>query len=124
MTIYLTPLEQYREGVLSAVQALRVLAIDLGETEDEIAKHEIAREAIRDQIAQIVAACGKVEIAGLAQFELTAPSVTKRYDRGKVERLMDQLRDEGYGPIAERIRQCRTESERVGSLRITWEKAR
>ncbi len=120
MNIY----EQWREGEISDMQALHALCSDLGEAENEIEGYEATKRQIRDQISHIVSRTGTIELTGVGKLEITAPVVVKSYSPKMIDALMDQLRDEGYGPIEERIRQCRTESPRVGSLRITREKAR
>lgn len=114
---------EWEVGTVTDVQALHTLTSDLGEVESELAPLEAQRSALRDQIARIVAHAGnKVELTGFGTLVITQPGITTSYDAKALDALVIRLMGDGYGPIAEQIAQCRRESARAGSLRITREK--
>lgn len=116
--------DQWKDGNLTDLQAIRALCSNLGEIESELAPLEAEKQATRDKIAIIIDKIGTTEIAGFGKLEMTSPTVTKSYSKDKIDELIERLCEEGYWPIAQRIRQCRTESPRAGGLRITREKSK
>lgn len=98
---------------------LRALCYDLGEVESQIAPLEAERQQLRDKISLVLARMGnKAELAGFGKLELTAPAVVHSYDKKRLDELLIALAGEAP-EIAERLAQCRTESARIGGLRIT-----
>lgn len=116
--------EQWRSGQLGAQQAIGMLASELGEVESELTPLEKERSKLRDHLSYIVSLVGTTKIPDFGQIQLTDPCVIKRYDRAALDSLIGRLIEDGYGPIAQQIAQCRREDMRAGSLRITREKAR
>ena len=82
------PYLKWADGFLTDHQALRELCMSLGELERELEPLSKEREALRTRIADIVARQdGPVEIRGFGVVRITAPSVTKGYDKDAVKAL-------------------------------------
>jgi len=119
MTIF----DDWRDGTISDVEALHALASDLGEIESQLAPLEAERQNLRDQLSQIVSHLGgRASVAGFGKLELTSASVTRSYDKKRIQALVLDLVAEGNVEVAQRIALCETELSRAGSLRITREK--
>jgi len=106
----------WQAGAISGRQALHALLTDLGEVEDEIARLDAQRAALRDQIAQIVACEGDMVI-GDRRALITAPTVVASYDRQALDDLVARLAAT-HPDVAQQIAACRRESMRAGGLRI------
>jgi uncharacterized protein involved in exopolysaccharide biosynthesis len=106
----------WESGAISGRQALHALLTDLGEVEDEIARLDAQRAALRDQIAQIVAREGDMVI-GDRRALITAPTVVAGYDRQALDDLVTRLAAT-HPAIAQQIAACRRASMRAGGLRI------
>lgn len=119
-----SPYWAWQEGDLTAMEALRALCMTLGEVESELEPFEAERGTLRSQISEIVAAVPgeKAEIKGFGVVRLTQASVTKGFDKEKIQALINEL-VEDYPDIAARLVACETKSMRAGSLRIEREKA-
>lgn len=114
---------QWERGDLSDEQALRALCSELGEVESELEPLKREQQELRERISHVLGRLGdKTEIPGFGRLEITAPAVIVSYDRQSLDRLVIHLTQDGYGPIAQQIAACRTESQRAGSLRITRSK--
>jgi hypothetical protein len=114
---------EWDAGDLTDYQALRSLAIELGEVQSELSPLRMQEARLRDELSRVLAhAGGKAEVPGFGALLLTQPSVTRSYDTEGLNNLCLQLISDGYGPIAEQIARLRRESSRAGSLRITKEK--
>jgi hypothetical protein len=113
---------QWQDGTATDIETLRTLWSDLREVESDIAPLEAERQKLRDQISQVVAKTGAVELPGLGKAQITAGTVTKSYDRAALDELIIELTEQGYAPIAQQIAHCRRESMRAGSLRIEAER--
>lgn len=112
----------YLDGDVSAMEALRSLCDDYEELESSYKDFEALRAGVRDQISTVMTRIGdKVEIKGFGTLSLTAPSITKGYDRAKIQALINELVDE-YPDIAARLVACETKSARAGGLRIERER--
>ena len=123
MTTQTDAFQAYTDGDLEPSRALRALWSDLREVESELAPLEAQRQQLRDQIGQIVARHGSATIAGLGTAAITNPSVVTSYDKAKIERLLTELA-QTHPELAARLAQCRVETSRAGSLRLTSEKTR
>ncbi len=78
---------------------------------------------MRSYIGELVTTLGnKVDVCGFGRLEVSEPSTTASYDRKKLDSLVMRLTQEG-NPLAIEITQCRTESTRAGTLRITRSKS-
>lgn len=117
------PYEAYQNGDLEPSKAIRALWSDLREVESDLAPLEAQRSALRDQIGEIVARNGPINLSGLGSAAITNPSVTITYDRARVERLLTELA-QTHPELAARLAACRVETSRAGSLRLTSEKVR
>jgi hypothetical protein len=118
MTIF----DDWRDGTISDVEALHALASDLGEIESQLAPLETERQNLRDQLSQIVSHLGgRASVAGFGKLEIMPASVTRTYDRKRLDQLVIDLATDAP-ELAQLIAACRTESPRAGSLRITREK--
>lgn len=118
-----TIFDQWQDGDVTDIPALRSLLSDLREVESEIAPLEAQKQALREQIGMIVARVGNQELPGLGRVSITNPSVTVSYDTKKVNELALQLAA-SHPEIAAALVSARKTSERAGSLRIESEKAR
>lgn len=120
MSVY----EEYQEGLLTPVQALRALVSDLAETESELAPLQEQRESLRAQISEVLARVDgeQYTIKGYGTLKLTNPSVTQKYDTHLIDMLVNQLAEDGYEEIARQIAACKGKSMRAGGLRIEKEK--
>ena len=118
MTIF----DDWRDGHISDVEALHALASDLGEIESQIAPMEVERQTLRDQLSQIVGRLGgRASIPGFGKLEILPASVTKSYDKKRLDQLIIDLATDAP-ELAQLIAACRTEAPRAGALRITREK--
>ena len=120
--------QQWRDGKVKAMEALRTLASDLGEvlSEQELLKPlKAEEERLRAAMSEILAVMNvpKVELRGFGVLQLTAPSRSRRFDPKRVDSIIGRLRLEGQGDLADELEACATESSSAGSLRITREKA-
>lgn len=114
---------EWEAGDLPDSQALRTLAMDLGELESELAPLNAQRERLRDQLSRVlVHAGGKADIPGFGALIITDASITKSYDTKALDELIIRLTGIGESEIAQQIAACRRESGRAGSLRITRER--
>ncbi len=113
---------EWESGAITDMQALHALASDLAEVESELAPLDAEKARLRDCISQVVARFDKpVLIPGFGKIELTAPTVTKSFDKAALESLIQELLFEAP-ETAQRLARCKTETQRAGSLRITREK--
>lgn len=114
--------EDWQEGLVPDMDALRVLCSDLGEVESDLAPLQEQREALRAQIGEVVARRGEaVEIAGFGRIEIAPAAIVRGYDKRRLDALLVDLAGEAP-EVARRLAECRTETARAGSLRITREK--
>jgi hypothetical protein len=118
MTIF----EDWRDGQIGDVEALHALASDLGEIESQLAPLEAERQTLRDQLSQVLERLGgRATIAGFGKLELTAPTITRSFDKKRLDQLIIDLAADAP-ELAQLIAACRTEAPRAGSLRITRDK--
>lgn len=114
---------EWDSGELTDVQAVRALAMELGEVESELAPLEAQRARLRDELSRVVAHMGgKAEVPGFGALAMTAPSITNSYDAKRLDELVLSLIAEGQHDYAEAIANCRKQTQRAGSLRIVREK--
>ena len=113
---------EWDAGTLTDVQALRVLAMELGKVQSELEPLKAQEARLRDELSRVVAHMGgKADVPGFGQLAMTAPSITNSYDSKRLDDIVMGLIAEGYADIAESIANCRKQSSRAGSLRITRE---
>lgn len=112
---------QWQDGDVTDIAALRSLWSDLRETESELAPLEYAHARLRDQIGQIVARLGTVELAGFGKALITSASVVVSYDAKKLDALLANL-VQTHPEIAVQVASARKQSARAGGLRIESEK--
>lgn len=123
MTTKQTIFDAYMDGDLTAMEALRALCSDYEELEQSYKDFGRARDGMRDQIAHVLAKLGdKVEVKGFGTVMLTAPSVTKSFDKEKIRALIQEWSAD-FPEFAESLAACETKSSRAGGLRIEREKA-
>lgn len=118
-----TIFEEWQDGNVTDIPALRALLSDLREVESEIAPLEQQKAQLRDQIGMIVARAGTQELPGLGRVSITSPSVTVSYDTRKVNEIALALAAT-HPEIAAQLVAARKTSERSGSLRIESEKSK
>jgi hypothetical protein len=111
----------WEAGDLTDLAALRVIWSDLREVEDQIALLNEQRDAIREQISQIIAKTGTMVVAGFGKAMLTAPTRVVSYDSKQLGLLWQDL-SHTHPDIARRIQSTQKISERSGGLRIEKEK--
>jgi hypothetical protein len=116
-------MQDWRDGLLSDQQALCARCSDLGEVESEIKPLSDERTAIRADISAIVAYMGgKATVPGFGWLVMRAPSMSRPYDEGALDEVVQSLRETGYSEIANEIANCRKTQTRAGGLAITPEK--
>ena len=113
----------WQDGDATPMEALRNLCMDLGEIESELDPLTAQRETVRNQISEVLARVDgeKAEIKGFGVVRLTQASITKGYDKAKIQALINAL-IEDYPDIAARLVACETQTMRAGGLRIEREK--
>lgn len=123
-TMTQSPYWAWQDGDMSPMEALRALCVELGEVESEIEPLETERGTLRSQISEVLTKIDgeKAEIKGFGVVRLTQASVTKGYDKAKIQALINELIAD-YPDIAARLVACETQSMRAGGLRIEREKA-
>lgn len=116
----------WSDGELSDLEALRALALQLGEVESDLEPLQREREHLREALGQIVARLPsqKAEVKGFGALAITGGGETVSYDAKALDSLMARLLAEGYTQVAGAIADARKTSQRAASLRITREKAK
>lgn len=119
----MTTYEQYVDGFMSPMQALRALVMELGEVESELAPLEEQRAQLREQISDVVSRLDgqRAEIKGFGRVLITSPSVSEAYDTKALDALLGRLRDEGRHEEADVLLACKGKRMRSGGLRIERE---
>ncbi len=112
------------EGHATAHQAATELAAQLKDVQFQQEMLAERERTLRNQLSEVVASHGEPISAMGLRFELTAPTVVVSYSRSDIERLVLQLMDDGYAPIAQQLHGLAKKSERAGGLRVTKEKAK
>lgn len=116
--------DQWREGLLTDQEALRLLAGDLAEIDEIAERAEEAKKARRAVISEIVTHAGtNMKAAGL-EFSMTAPSSSVSYDSKAITALIRDLHrefpgDKDIANICDRLANCGKPSFRAGGLRVT-----
>jgi hypothetical protein len=122
-TTTLDPYAAYLDGAVTPREAAGPITARLR----TIVAHREALEALerelREQLSVLVAAHGEALTLDGYRYELTGAALTTSYGREDVERYAQWLIDEGYGPLAERLKTLQRHSARAGGLRVTKEKA-
>jgi hypothetical protein len=121
-----TALESWQIGELSDLEALRALAMQLGEVESDLEPLTLERTYLREAISTIIARLPrqKAEVAGFGALAITGGGETVSYDAKALDSLMAKLLAEGYTQLAGAIADARKTSTRAASLRVTREKAK
>ena len=116
----------WEAGDATDQEALRALALQLGEVESDLEPLQREREYLREQLGRIVARLPgqKGEVRGFGTLAITGGGETTSYDAKALDGLMAKLLANGYGEIAEELAAARKTSQRAASLRITREKAK
>lgn len=113
--------QQWQDGDVTDLEALRALWSDLREVESSIAPLEAERQTLRERIGLIVARTGPVQLAGFGKAQITNPSVSAGYDTKKLDSVLAELA-QSYPHAASLVAACRKETARAGGLRIETEK--
>lgn len=116
-------IEMWQEGKASDREAQQALLSDYWSLARRKAEIEAQLDDLRRVLEHITFRTGKTTIAGLGTLEITPATLVRGYDRQALDELIIQFAQDGYGPIAQQIAQCRTETPRKGGLKITREKA-
>jgi hypothetical protein len=97
---------------------------DLREIEDEIARLQAERLAVRVRLSEIVALRygNRVAVPGYGTLQIRAPSVSSRWDSGALSELVRSLREQGQTELADEIEGCKKRVESEGGLAIMPEK--
>jgi hypothetical protein len=123
MTTTLDPYTAYLDGDLSPREAAGPLTARLRTIVAHREALEVLERELRAQLSVLVAAHGEPLTLDGWHYELTSAALTTSYGREDIERYAQQLIDEGYGPLAERLKALQRHSARAGGLRVTKEKA-
>lgn len=119
-----TTFEKWQDNELDPQEAVTALAHQLDSLQDRLEPLQEMEKALRSQMSVIVEALGgKVQLPGFGKLENTTPSKLVSYDRKALDNLVIRLMQ--YSPeIAQDIANCRAESFRAGSFRITRERGK
>lgn len=124
----MTLIDDIISGAVSPEEAIRSLALDLGEVESELelvsGKLNQQRLDLRNKISEVLAYSGrdKITVHGFGSVMITAPSFSTKYDAKRLDRLVLLLHAQGEHDLASDIMACSEKTERAGTLRITREK--
>lgn len=118
--------EEWEDGFLSPQQALRTLVVELGEVESDLQPLDTQRNALREQIGNIVARMDnqRAEIKGFGRVLITAPGFSEGYDTAQLNAMLATLRERGDDLLADWLESCKTKRMRSGGLRIERERAK
>jgi hypothetical protein len=120
-TTTLDPYTAYLDGAVTPYEA----AVPITARLRTIVAHREALEALerelREQLSVLVGAHGEPLAVDGYRYELTSAALTTSYGREDIEAYTQWLVDEGYGPLAERLRALQRHSARAGGLRVTKE---
>lgn len=121
-------IQQWEEGNITDMQAIKALVNELGEVEDELKSYERQKEETRNLLTRIIQRTGKVEIRGYGSIMMTQPSTTSRYDTKALDNLVLELMQTEWEDmaipmqIAAKIAECRRETTKGAFLRIERER--
>ena len=98
---------------------LEALCRTLSSLQDSLEPLTQMEKEARAQVSQVVEHLGgKARVEGFGELQITNPSLVNSYNRDKLDALIAELEAAGQLDIAARIKSCRTQNGRVGSLRI------
>jgi chromosome segregation ATPase len=117
--------EQWEQGDLEDVAALRALCNDLGEIESELQPLEAQRKQMREQIERITRRLDgqRAEIKGFGLVAVTSGGTRVTWDGKALDSLLAKLAANGYPQIAEELAAARRETATAATLRITRAKS-
>jgi chromosome segregation ATPase len=117
--------EQWEQGDLEDVAALRALCNDLGEIESELQPLEAQRKQMREQIERITRRLDgqRAEIKGFGLVAVTSGGTRVSWDGKALDSLLAKLAANGYPQIAEELAAARRETATAATLRITRAKS-
>ncbi len=116
--------DYHEHGTISAEQALKLLVDDIAEIEQVYERAEQARKQKRAEIEQVVLALGGKAQAGGYEMVVTGSSTVSNYDTKRLDAVVADLLKRGYLDIAQEIAECRKETQRAGSLRVSKERSK
>lgn len=124
MTATASVYQEWVDGYVTPMQAIRSLCMELGEVESDLAPLQEQREQLRVQIGEVLARVGepKVTIKGFGALSLTGPSITQKYDTRMIDAIIDELTEAGNTELAQKLAACKGKSMRAGGLRIERER--
>jgi hypothetical protein len=115
--------ETWRAGGLTNEQALYALCSDRGELKSELTLLEAQLKMIEAEISEVVTAMGgRAHVTGTGTLIIRAPAVAHSYDPGRLNELVQSLRETGRSDIADEIAACKKAQARAGGLVITPER--
>jgi hypothetical protein len=116
-TIY----SRWESGDLPSQEAIEQLVSQLAAVEDSLEPLEQTKQAIRAKLSLIVdrQPGSAIELPGYGKLAIRSATVTKSYDKDKLDQLIIQLAMDGQVELAQAIGGCKKESSRSGGLVIT-----
>ncbi len=112
--------QQWQAGELKDQDALEALIDWLNRVQDSLKPLEETEKLVRAQLSEVVERQGgRSTIKGFGNLSITRPTVTARYDRQGLDRLVERLQSEGQTELAGEILAFRSESMRSGYLQIS-----
>lgn len=110
---------RWKDREISDELALETLCRTLATVQDSLEPLTEMEKQTRAYISEIVSRMGgKARVEGFGNLQITSPTVVSGYDRDGLDSLVEELSEQGYTEIAERIKSYRRATPRVGSLRI------
>lgn len=111
--------EQWQEGELNDLEALKMLCQQLDSLQDRLEPLQEQEKVIRARISEVVEhQGGRAELQGFGSLMITNASLATSYNRKALDDLLDTLQKTNP-EIGQALANCRQETARSGSLRIT-----
>lgn len=122
--------EEWQDGYLEPLAALRSLAMELGEVQDELDTTSKPLQAqvddIRGKMLEIMRSLDDsvINIRGFGEVTYVPGTEVTKYDKRMIDRLVITLESAGDKFTADLIRSCITKSLKSEYIRIQKEKKR
>lgn len=114
----------FEEGTLSPRLAAQAEAENIRYLLAQQESIKAQLDAARDRMSRYVEAHGEAITAEGYRFEMTNAVEVTSYPAAEVDKFALWLVDNGYSPLAERLRALRRESARAGGLRVSKERTK
>lgn len=111
--------EKWNDREISDELALETLCRTLATVQDSLEPLSEMEKQTRAYISEIVARLGgRARVEGFGNLQITSPTIISGYDRAGLDNFVEELNQQGYSEIADRIKSYRRATPRIGSLRI------